>query len=166
MAPKPKPEKPDLWPNRAKFRELVDEERTSLGMSAGDYWLYLGGVLGISDRNCRALYSDKNQTCSPAITVKMARHYRVKAEDLSIPTPQERKAILATYAQSFMPTQVEAPAPKPRAEPRTIVTRQEDLDRAAFLKDLTGKLNRLELVHLRFIGMLLEPYWGLFGIKD
>lgn len=47
-------EKPDLWPNRQRFRELCDEERSSLGMAAEHYWVYLGGVIGLAPRSARA----------------------------------------------------------------------------------------------------------------
>ena len=160
-------EKPDLWPNRKRFRELCDEERSSLGMQAEHYWVYLGGVIGLAPRSVRALYTDRNQIASHAVLIKTASHFRVKTEDLAVPPSPVRRKMMEDYYKATMPAmpKVEPPPPAPKVrEPKDVVlTRPPNAERLTLLRELTDKLQGLELEHLRFIDHLLTPYWPLFS---
>jgi len=64
-----------------------------------------------------------------------------------------------------MPTVPERePEPNPKRESKDVViTRPPNAERLTLLRELTDKLQGLELEHLRFIDHLLTPYWPLFS---
>ena len=91
---------------------------------------------------------------------------RVKAEELSVPPASVRRKMLDDYYRVTMPN---VPEREPEAKPTkretkdVVITRPPNAERLTLLRELTDKLQGLELEHLRFIDHLLTPYWPLFS---
>lgn len=157
-------QKTDVWPNRRRFKELCEKERTHLGIDPASYWAYLAGLMGKSPRTMRSYAMDPNQAPGAPLVSKLAQHFGVNLRELERPSPEQRRRMLAEVSNQIVP-RVQIQAPEPRAPKQIVSSRPENAERLVMLAELREKLDRLELVHLRFVGMLLEPYWGLFGIK-